>query len=798
MELAEIEQRMSHLWAKSPDPTGSLPISLFRHSLDVTQQMAEYYKLYQPSWPVPEDPVCLARVLAYTALVHDFGKIHQAFQAALRQNGPPFRNRHEVLSLLFLSYLDIPANERPWVEAAIALHHKNLFRLVGANQPFYLSPAFGRDGTAAKRLAGGVDRRDADLLCDLLHHANEIFHETGWPKFAGYEVRPERAVDPLGRMRESLERVVSLRQRFGATLDDFGRVAEPLPWPLRRAGVATRGFILNADHLASFRPHALKVGLQTVEAVEHCIAAAVPDFDGRNSHQESAAQQSGSAVLIAPTGTGKTEAALLWAARQAEQGLRGRTYVLLPYQTSMNTMQRRLVENFAPSVLNRPEQWDYEVALVHSRSMCAAYEKLLERQYSPAKAAAGAHLQSDLGRLNVAPIRVCSPFQLVHLLFAPKGVEGLLIAFSEARLIFDEIHAYDLDVTAMALAAVRFLCEQFGSRVFFMTATLPSHLQASICRLFGQVPVIRPGQDVLGRPPRHRLRLMPPGVDVLSEPSIAAIKEAADAGSVLVVVNQVGRARKLSRLLANDTKDVHLLHSRFTHQDRTCKERDLAPAPGRILIATQAVEVSLDLDYDTCFSELAPLESLLQRFGRCNRKGRQSQAATVSVYRTFPGADLKPYLPYRDDHLQTTLSVLEEFVAGDHHGILAEDQIQTLLDCSYPKSLKEEFACQIHSKIRDLDKHFLQPFAPFGAEDDGNARILDQQWQELFDGEEVLPESLRPQAVQEISWIGRARYFVPIPGRKFSRLKHAGKIWWDDELMCNVVNAPYTEEGLHV
>jgi CRISPR-associated endonuclease Cas3-HD len=119
--------------------------------------MAEYYRLYQPSWPVPEDPVCLARVLAYTALAHDFGKIHQAFQAALRQNGPPFRNRHEVLSLLFLSYLDIPANERPWVEAAIALHHKNLFRLVGANQPFYLSPAFGRDGTAAKRLAGGVE-----------------------------------------------------------------------------------------------------------------------------------------------------------------------------------------------------------------------------------------------------------------------------------------------------------------------------------------------------------------------------------------------------------------------------------------------------------------------------------------------------------------------------------------------------------------------------------------------------------------------------------------------------------------
>jgi CRISPR-associated endonuclease/helicase Cas3 len=760
--------------------------------------MAEYYRLYQPSWPVPEDPVCLARVLAYTALVHDFGKIHQSFQAALRQNGPPFRNRHEVLSLLFLSYLDIPAYERPWVEAAIALHHKNLFRLVGANQPFYLSPAFGRDGTAAKRLAGGVDRRDADLLCDLLQHADEIFHETGWPKFAGYEVRPERAVDPLGRMRESLERVVSLRQRFGATLDDFGRVAEPLPWPLRRAGVATRGFILNADHLASFRPHPLKNGLDNVQGVRETITATVPKLQGFNSHQDLLARQEGSAVLVAPTGTGKTEAALLWAAKQAESGLKGRAYVLLPYQASMNAMQRRLVNNFAPSVWEHPERWDSEVALVHSRSMRAAYERLLDREYAPADAAKYAYLQNDLARLNIAPIRVCSPFQLVHLLFAPKGVEGLLLAFSEGRLVFDEVHAYDPEVTALALTAVRFLCEHFGSRVLFMTATLPSHLQEVIHKLFGNIPVIRSGQDILGRPARHRLHMMPGGVDVLSEPSIAAIKDAAKKGSVLVVVNQVRRARRLWGLLKSECPDVHLLHSRFTHHDRARIEKELDPMPGRILVATQAVEVSLDLDYDVCFSELAPLESLLQRFGRCNRRGKQIQAAVVSVYRTFPTGDIKPHLPYREDHLQSTASVLEAFISGDYCGLLMEDQIQTLLDSSYPEILKQEMAHQIQSKANDLDRTFVVPFAPFGVEDEGVTRILDTQWQDLFDGEEVLPKSSRPQAALATSWIGRVRYLVPISGRKFYWLKNAGKICWDDELMCNVIDAPYTEEGLHV
>lgn len=798
MELAEIERRMSHLWAKSPDTPGAAPITLFRHSLDVTQQMAEYCQLYQPDWPISGEHVCLSRVLAFAALVHDFGKIHPGFQAALRPNGLPFGNRHEVLSLVFLSLLDIPASERSWVEAAVALHHKNLSWLVGPNRPFHLGESFGRDGTAPRHLAGGVRRTDAELLCELLRRASEIFRRTGWPEFDCYEVPPERATDPLACIRGGLERVVSLAQRFKATLDDFGRVVLPLPWPLRRAGVTIRGFILSADHLASFRPHPLKIGLETVEAVGQSLAAAVPQFQGFKSHQELAAQQRGSAVLIAPTGTGKTEAALLWAARQAEEGLRGRTYLLLPYQASMNAMQRRLVKDFAPAVSSNPEKWEVEIALIHSRSMRAVYEKLLDRKYGPAEAARDARLQSDLARLNVAPIRVCSPFQLVRLLFAPKGLEGLLLALSQARLVFDEIHAYDPQVTAMALTAVRFLAEQFGSRVLFMTATLPSHLREVLVNLFGPIPVLRPGPDVLGGPPRHRLRLMPSGVDILSASSTAAIKEAAEAGSVLVVVNQVRRARELYRSIREAGMDAYLLHSRLTHEDRARREREIEPAPARILIATQAVEVSLDLDYDTCFSELAPLESLLQRFGRCNRRGKQAGVATVSIYRTFPAADREPHLPYREDHLSTTHSTLETFVGGDRDAVLVEGQTQTLLDSSYPEALKHELACQTQSKVDELSKYFVQPFTPFGADDECVARMLDQQWQELFDGEEVLPVTLRPQAAEEASWLGRTRYLVPMPGRKFFWLKQAGKIWWDDELMCNVVNAPYTEEGLHV
>src|SRR5207249_4111624 len=123
MALSDLESRMLHLWAKSAPQPEVPAVTLFRHSLDVTQQMAEFYRLYRPEWPLMEEPICFRRVLAYAALMHDFGKIHIDFQAALRPGGPIFHNRHEVLSLAFLEYVDVPSEELPWLEAAIALHH---------------------------------------------------------------------------------------------------------------------------------------------------------------------------------------------------------------------------------------------------------------------------------------------------------------------------------------------------------------------------------------------------------------------------------------------------------------------------------------------------------------------------------------------------------------------------------------------------------------------------------------------------------------------------------------------------
>jgi CRISPR-associated endonuclease/helicase Cas3 len=785
MSLIDLETRMAHLLAKSKPRT-----TLFRHSMDVVRQMAEYYRIYQPKWPHVAPPVNLKRILAYAALVHDFGKVHTVFQEVLEGRVQEFGNRHEILSLCFLEWLKIPAAERAWIESAIALHHKNLAWIADR---YNVSGPFGGNGTYAKALAQGANFHAAELLYQFLAHANEIFEQTGWSECDCYELTEFQNLDYVGVMGQALKRVQHLAEGFEPQSDDYGKILH-VPWELRRAGIHVRGLILLADHLASAHPLILKRGAENVDDALVAIKRKT-GISELNSYQDDLSQREGSALLVAPTGSGKTEAALLWAGKQAETGSCGRTFFLLPYQTSMGAMQRRLIDAFVPTQIDEPALWTEHVAMVHGKSVRTAYEQLLEKKYTPEEATRIARIGNDLARLDISPLRVCSPYQILRLLFEPKGVEGLMQSLSQSKLIFDEIHAYTSEVTALTLTATRFLMEQLGARSLFMTATMPAHLFEVIQDIFGDLPTFRPGRDVMDRPTRHRLQILP--YDVFSPTSIAEITKEAKNGSVLIVVNQVKRAIELYNNLKPLIHDIGLLHSRFTNEHRFKIEKELQPHPGRVLVATQAVEVSLDVSYDVCFSELAPLESLLQRFGRCNRYGEPGLSpARVFVYATFPKAR-NPHKPYDSEHLEATRKVLERCVK-ERDGLLAEMAVQAMLNDSYPESLKSQLKQQISRKSKEVRNAFDSNFAPFGQKDQSYYADLAREWEELFDGHEVLPESFVPEATREESWLARARYLVPISAFRFRVLRAAKKIEWWPDLMCHTVRANYTDCGLEL
>ncbi len=762
---------MSHLWAKS---NGN---PLLGHLLDVTLQAARFRNAYRPVWPLT-DGAQLDRILAYASLMHDFGKVHPAFQVALRNKSKPFKNRHEVLSIAFLHWLEIPQNEFPWVAAAVVTHHKGWPEIEGRFQNA------ASENTDLGKLSRGVPETDARLLWEVLAKSHDLFRDCEWDSFEPYPLKSFASLqygscieDTLGRLR-SFFRVPGgsgagpLRPGVRAARD----------WRAALAAIHVRGWILSSDHLASFGPQPIQRELQDRNEVDTLY----PEFRWK-VHQSELAGHCGSALLIAPTGSGKTEAGLLWAARQAESGASGRLCILLPYQASLNAMQRRLVEKLDPRSAGDPSRWNETVGLVHGRAARHLYEAFLKADHAPALAEIHARKQNDLARLFAAPVAVSTIFSLVRLLFTTRGAERLFATYSGARIVVDEIHAYAPEVTALSLAVLAFLLEHLDARVLFMSATVPPHLE----RALSQTLEVRrvPDQPPWGQTARHRLKLFPD--HCLSNAAIQAIVDAAGRGSVLVVVNQVRRAIQLRERLMQFVP-TQLLHSRFHFADRARIESELGPKPGAVLVGTQAVEVSLDVDFDSCFTELAPIESLAQRFGRCNRKGLQLRPAAVFVFTSFPQEN-RGHLPYDGKHLDQVRGILADFLAGGARD-LGDGDIHDLLGRSYPQEMQDALLRAISEKTRRVRELFLDDWQPFGLATSDERASLEKQWEDLFDGAEVLPASLLHAAEEADSWFGVARYLVPVASQQLGRFRD--RITKHEEFGCLVIDRPYGESGL--
>lgn len=105
---------------------------------------------------------------------------------------------------------------------------------------------------------------------------------------------------------------------------------------------------------------------------------------------------------------------------------------------------------------------------------------------------------------------------------------------------------------------------------------------------------------------------------------------------VLVICNTVSRAQEVYEKLRERNDSVWLLHSRFIRRDRNLLEQKIMEFSesdeAGIWVTTQIVEASLDIDFDILHTEMCTADSLLQRMGRCNRKGRRILNFPIFLY----------------------------------------------------------------------------------------------------------------------------------------------------------------------
>ncbi|NLX96740.1 MAG: CRISPR-associated helicase Cas3' [Rhodopirellula sp.] len=382
-------------------------------------------------------------------------------------------------------------------------------------------------------------------------------------------------------------------------------------------------------------------------------------------------------VIEAPMGTGKTEAAL-GAAYQllAEKRARG-IYFALPTQATSNRMHRRMAEfvrRIAPATVGS--------RIIHGNSW------LLDKElgFSPAAsgnrdAASDARIGRDwfasAKRALLAPFGVGTVDQAILGVVAAKHFFVRHFALAGKVVILDEVHSYDI-YTGTLIDKLISTLEWLGCTVIVLSATLTGKRRSQIVCSGHQedpdenlpYPLITGRRENKSFPPVPAAPPPAREVEVVFAGRDDAVKEAValaeNGGCVLWICDTVASAQEQYqrfRAVAGERFRLGLLHSRFPFWRRAELEDEWMERLGKngatrcasILVSTQIVEQSVDLDADLLVTELAPTDMLLQRAGRLWRHQRGRPASSPRLVILEDDASLDDFRQMNSKSIVKTL-----------------------------------------------------------------------------------------------------------------------------------------------
>ena len=383
------------------------------------------------------------------------------------------------------------------------------------------------------------------------------------------------------------------------------------------------------------------------KSIEKCLE----QYELKPAQQFMMEHKDESLVVVAPTGSGKTEAALLWL--NGEKG-----FYTLPLKVSSNAIYNRVKEKYS-----------YEdVALLHSDSM-AKYLKEYKQEE------AGICEKYDRAKMLSQPLTVCTVDQLFKFVYRALGTEIFAATFKYSKLIIDEIQAYEPRVIATIVYGLSII-QKMGGKFAIITATFSPVLQYFMkeCGLEYSFEDFTSDVEEKEINSRHRVKIHD---SYINESVCKEILEQGKHKKVLVICNTVLKAQQLYKMLKGE--NVWLLHSRYLRRDRALLEKNIMEFSESdktgVWITTQIVEASLDIDFDVLYTEMSTADSLLQRMGRCNRKGRYCpEEANIHVYASENGVGKNSV--YENDLYERALECLKKHLEA-HKGKPFTEKMKT-------------------------------------------------------------------------------------------------------------------------
>jgi CRISPR-associated endonuclease/helicase Cas3 len=431
--------------------------------------------------------------------------------------------------------------------------------------------------------------------------------------------------------------------------------------------------------------------------------------------QENIVTQGPRVLLLAACAAGKTLAAWKWAEAQARKYEIGKVIFLYPTRGTAT-------EGFRDYVGWAPET---EGVLVHGT---ARYE-LEAMLANPSEATEGkSHKLTEaderLFALGLWSRRYFSATVDQFLSFMEHGYTSLCLlpVLADSAVIIDEVHSFD---QRMFKNLVAFL-QSFDVPVLCMTATLPPSRRKALAeaglRLYPNLeePDVLASLEEQEKHPRYHHQPMSDANNALQQ-AIAAYRKGE---RVLWVVNTVKRCQRLAIVLEQKLENVIGVkvkvlsyHSRFRLCDRQRIHSETVTAfqqddAATIAVTTQVCEMSLDLDADVLITEVAPVPSLVQRFGRANRHLAKGSDFRARLYTYKPESSS----PYTQEEIHVAAAFLADMGTGD----VSQRRMAELLEAH---SIREP---QADGSARFLDGgYFATPGVFRDADDFTNPCILD-------------------------------------------------------------------------
>lgn len=357
-------------------------------------------------------------------------------------------------------------------------------------------------------------------------------------------------------------------------------------------------------------------------------------------------------IVEAGMGSGKTEVSLTGAEQLAARTKRNGVYFALPTQATSNAMFDRFKKWL--TVLTSDEQLKVPVELMHGNAkLNSTRENLPQATSASGSSAVDLNEWFSKKKAVLVPFGVGTIDQLLLMGLKQKHLFFRHLGFSNKVVIIDEIHAYDSFIYSYLEKALEWLGADHVP-VIALSATLPAEKRQGLMDAYlkGKYgPYAKPktdrdwintvayplltyldGKKVVQVDNFDQSTIQQKDINItiinkddkeLADEILSKIKNGGIAG---VIVNTVKRSQKMAHLL-EDKVGVLVLHSSFLSTDKMKIEDKLEKMIGKngkrpkklVVVGTQVLEQSLDIDFDVLFTDIAPVDLLLQRIGRLHR-----------------------------------------------------------------------------------------------------------------------------------------------------------------------------------